>query len=136
MADSKKSNDDKKRTTQKWIVQGYVVDRSRHQFAPPTDIIELDDRLLIMIEIAGMKNDAFTIVLRNRQLVISGQRQQTSLNNPIFHQAEISYGAFRIEIALPWSSDPNKVRANYHNGFLQIELLRQPPRNIPINTGS
>lgn len=113
----------------------YVLRR----FAPPTDIIEHHDRLVIVSEIAGMQPEDFQLTLTKRRLVISGRRR-----SPLeallagarqSHQIEIGYGEFRIEVMLPWSADVDHVTATYRDGFLQVELPRHPDRKISVMEG-
>jgi HSP20 family protein len=101
-------------------------------FAPPTDVIELSDRLLVLVEIAGMRSDDLKIALLNRHLVISGFRERPQLSGSAYHQVEIIFGEFRVEIALPWPVERDAVQAAYNNGFLQVELPRELPRQIPV----
>jgi len=121
-----------KRSTGQWILQGFVVEPGGWHFKPPTDVIELEDRLVILVEIAGMDAESFNIVTHNRDLVISGTRRRTALENPAFHQAEIGFGAFRLQVQLPWRADPQTISAQYDNGFLRIDLPRQTERQILI----
>lgn len=109
-----------------------MTGKIRRRFVPPTDIIELDDRLLIVAEIAGMQPDDFSITLFNRRLVISGARRPTVDDFKALHRLEIGYGEFRIEVSLPWSADGDQVIATYRDGFLQVELPRLPEVNVPV----
>ena len=45
---------------------------------------------------------------------------------------EVHYGEFSTEIDIPWSIDPNQITADYHDGFLIIELPKLTPTQIPI----
>jgi HSP20 family molecular chaperone IbpA len=125
------------RDRDQWVVQGYVVWRSNPQFAAPTDVIELADKILVIVEIAGMRADDFTVSLNQRQLVISGTRERPSLPNAAYHQVEINYGEFRVEVQLPDVVDRDEVSATYRDGFLHVELPRRsegPQFIINVNT--
>ncbi len=50
--------------------------RSNRPFNPPVDVIELTDRLLVIVEIAGMVASDFNITLNNRRLTVAGLRRQ------------------------------------------------------------
>jgi HSP20 family protein len=111
------------RVERRWVIQTYSVWRNR-RFSPPTDVIELTDKLLVQIEIGGMRGSDFNIALLEHHLIISGVRPQPFFENPAFHQVEIGYGEFRIEVPLPWPVNHETVSAAYHDGFLQISLPR------------
>ena len=117
-----------------WVVQGYVVWRSNRHFVPPTDVIELEDKILVNVEIAGMRPNDFSISLLNRQLVISGTRERPALPNVAYHQVEIGYGEFRVEVQLPHMVELENVNATYRDGFLQVELPRRSEgQQVTIN---
>jgi len=118
------------RVERRWVIQTYSVWHSR-PFSPPTDVIELHDKLLVQIEIGGMRGSEFNIALLVTQLIISGVRQQPMFENPAYHQVEIGYGEFRIEVPLPWRVNHEAVSAAYHDGFLQISLPRSEKPTTP-----
>ncbi len=106
--------------------------RSNRPFNPPVDVIELTDRLLVIVEIAGMVASDFNITLNNRRLTVAGLRERPPLPHTAYHQVEIGYGEFQIELILPWSADRSAVSATYKHGFLQIELYRRPADQVHI----
>ncbi|MBZ0301788.1 MAG: Hsp20/alpha crystallin family protein [Anaerolineae bacterium] len=106
--------------------------RPNRQFTPPTDVIELIDKLLVMVEIAGMRSGDFNIVLQNRRLTITGTRQRPGAEVAAFHQVEIGFGEFRIDLNLPWAADREAVSATYEHGFLTIELPRKPIEKVRV----
>jgi HSP20 family molecular chaperone IbpA len=116
----------------RWVVQGYMVFRPNSQFTPPTDVVEFDDKVLVRIEIAGMKASDFSVSLTTNQLIVSGTRERPSFPGGAYHQVEIGYGDFRVEVGLPWPVDEDDVSAAYREGFLQIELPRRAERAIRI----
>jgi HSP20 family molecular chaperone IbpA len=113
------------RERDQWVVQGYVVWRTNRHFVPPTDVIELADKILVVVEIAGMRPNDFTVSLANRQLVISGTRERPALTNAAYHQVEIGYGDFRVEVQLSHIVERDEVTAMYRDGFLHVELPRR-----------
>jgi HSP20 family protein len=114
---------------QRWLI---IARRTNPAFRPPTDVIELGDRLLVRVEIAGMRAGDFNLTLHDRALVVSGTREQPPQTNPAYHQVEIGYGEFRVEVALPWSVERERVNASYEAGFLQIDLPRVAGKQIPV----
>lgn len=106
--------------------------RPTRKFVPPTDVIELEDRLLVQVEVAGMRHSDFEIELQNHHLIISGTRSQPARTPLAYYQVEIGYGRFRVEITLPWPVESEHVSASYEAGFLQIELPRKAPTQVRI----
>ncbi|MBE0689382.1 MAG: Hsp20/alpha crystallin family protein [Anaerolineae bacterium] len=119
---------------QSWRVESYVVWRgSNRRFSPPTDVIELPDKLVVIVEIAGMRAGDFNVVLLDGRIVITGRRERPSREHAAFHQVEIGYGEFRSEVGLPWSIDRDQVSASYRDGFLQVELPRRAQVQIRVD---
>ncbi|MEP7287976.1 MAG: Hsp20/alpha crystallin family protein [Chloroflexota bacterium] len=110
----------------------WVVTRQSHVWRPPTDVFELEDRLVVMVEIGGMRDGEFSVVLQDRRLTISGVRRRAAHEQLAFHQMEVRYGEFRTEISLPWPVQRTGVSATYREGFLKVELPHAPNQQIQI----
>lgn len=98
---------------------------------PPTDVFETEDLLIVRVEIAGMREEDFTISLEDRRLVIGGSRPDQA-ERRAYHQMEIPFGEFSTEIELFVPVVPDKVEAVYKDGFLKIALPKAKPRQILI----
>lgn len=120
------------RTGRNWRVDGYVVWRGNRPFSPPTDVLEFSDRLRVIIEIAGMRAGDFNVVLLDGRIVITGVRERPATQGAAYHQVEIGYGEFRVDVHLPWSVEREEVSASYRDGFLQIDLPRRPDTQIKV----
>jgi HSP20 family protein len=83
------------------------------------------------VEIAGMREDGFSIELDGRHLIIRGTRQDVT-EKSAYHQMEIRFGDFIIDFELPTHVNTDEVEAVYKNGFLVIQLPKARPRQIPI----
>src|SRR5215468_8155414 len=110
----------------------WVVMRQTNSWQPPTDVFELEDRLIVMVEIAGMRDGEFNVSLQDRRLMISGVRRRVVNDRMAFHQMEVRYGEFRTEVSLPWSVNRDEVSALYRDGFLRIDLPRALNQQIHI----
>jgi HSP20 family protein len=110
-----------------------IIIRQSSVWKPPTDVYQAEDRLIIVIEVAGMRDGDFHLVLQNRRLIVSGVR-----NHPIdvsalaCHQLEIPRGEFRTEVYVPWTVQRDQVTAIYRDGLLRIELPQAEPQPIHI----
>ena len=94
---------------------------------PPTDVFETDETLFVRVEIAGMREEDFTIELNGRELTIRGARQDPA-ERRAFHQMEIRFGEFAFALELP-SPD----RAGRRPGGLQGRL---PADHAPKGTAA
>jgi HSP20 family protein len=61
--------------------------------------------------------------------VIRGDRQEKALaHKTLYRNMEINYGMFERNIYLPESIDPDSVRAEYRDGYLEIRLDKKEGR--------
>ena len=104
--------------------QQYLVVKHSHVWRPPTDVMEEGDRLIVLVEVAGMRRGEFHVALNSQRLIISGTRIRPVDTPTAYHQLEVRYGEFRTEVTLPWPIDDEKIVAEYEDGFLRIELPR------------
>ena len=98
---------------------------------PPTDVYETEDALIVRVEVAGMRENDFSIEIKGHLLIIRGIRSDAS-HPRSFHQMEIRFGEFQIELELPIPIDTNSIEAIYNNGFLLIILPKARPFKINI----
>lgn len=103
------------------------VPGSSSGFAPPMDLYETPEEILILVEMAGMRSEEIQVVMDRGVLKISGVR-----TNPIcdpkrrVHQMEIDFGRFerRVRIRVPVQED--EIQAVYRDGFLLIRVPKGP----------
>ena len=95
---------------------------------PLADIRESAEMLTVKIELAGMKEEEIDVTLYEDALVVSGERHEEPERNEnvYYHEAQIRYGPFRIEVLLLLPIDREGVRARYENGFLWVDLPKLP----------
>ncbi len=97
-----------------------------------------DDRVVVRMEIPGMKRSDLDIEILDDLLVVRGQkRMERETSHGRYHILECAYGAFERAIPLPAPVDEQRARAKYRRGVLRIELPRLQPgtlglRRIPV----
>jgi HSP20 family protein len=90
-------------------------------WSPPTDIYETENGYVVKVEIAGMSEDSFEVIVQANLLTISGNRLD-SPERRAYHQMEIQFGKFEIAVELPAPVDVEDASAEYKHGFLTIQL--------------
>ncbi len=92
---------------------------------PPTDVYETPDRLIVIVELAGVEEEDMAVTLFSDLLVVEGRREQIGFSEMnACHQLGIKYGDFRSEVHLPFPVDDGKVKAEYKNGLLTVILTK------------
>jgi len=103
-----------------------------HLWQPPTDVFETSNEVVVRLEIAGMDEADFVVVLDGRDLFIRGARPDTS-ERRAYHQMEIRFGEFGVAVELPVEVVAEEIQAIYSNGFLSIRLPKARPKKINID---
>lgn len=105
---------------------------------PPIDCFETDTEVVIVMEIAGMNQQDFSIALNGNILTIHGDRnEKIDPSRLAFHHMEINYGRFERNLHLPEGLDKNSIKAVYKDGLLEIRVKKQasrakPPQEVKI----
>ena len=99
-----------------------------HGWEPRVDLFEEPSRLLIRVELAGVRTEdvGLHFVPERHALVVRGVRPETGLGDGerrAAHLLEIPMGEFSREIALPRVSiDARSIRAQFRNGMLLVAV--------------
>ena len=115
-------------TVRRWVIVHHAT-----VWHPPTDVYEKENHLVVVVEIAGMRDGDFNVQLQGQRLIISGSRERPAQSaDCAFHQLEIPFGEFRTEVSVPWPVARDEVTASYRDGFLRVELPHAPAQKIQI----
>jgi HSP20 family protein len=90
-------------------------------WSPPTDLYETEEAYVVRVEIAGMREDDFEVLLENNTLLVSGSRPDLT-ERRAYQQMEIRFGKFSTALNLPGPVNIEQARAEYKDGFLNIVL--------------
>jgi HSP20 family protein len=109
-------------------------------FVPPVDIYEDEHKLVLKIEIPGMRQQDLDVRMENNTLTVKGERSfQSEGKEENFHRVERRYGSFYRSFTVPNTINPESIKADYDAGVLRVELEKKPeskPRQIKVNVGS
>jgi HSP20 family protein len=108
-------------------------------WAPAVDVAEETDKILVRVEVPGMKQEDLKVNYEDGLLSVSGERQFERNESRNYHRIERTYGSFVRTFSLPRSVDAGKIAANYRDGILEIEIPKleeAKPKQIAINVGT
>ena len=92
-------------------------------WAPNTDVFLTDDKMVIKVELAGMRREDLELTVVGNQLRIAGHRVDECRQGKCrFIVMEVNYGPFETILDLPAGYDLSTARAAYQNGFLRIDV--------------
>ena len=96
------------------------------KWRPRTDVYETEQEIVVCVDIAGMQADDLRVEFAEGVLTIAGERMPRSQGKRHYHAMEIQVGPFERRLRLPAPVDPESLRANYENGFLDVRLRKLP----------
>jgi HSP20 family protein len=113
---------------------------STASFVPPVDIYEDEHKIVLKLEVPGMKQDDFDVQLENNTLTIRGERKfEKEEKEENFHRIERRYGSFFRSFQVPNTVNTEHVNASYEAGVLRIELQKREetkPKQIKVQVGA
>ena len=120
--------------------QHSMIQRST-TWRPLADIRESADTMTVKIELAGMSEEDIEVTVYEDALIVGGERRDDSEHSECFyHEAQIRYGPFRVEVLILSPFDQDRVQARYENGFLWVDLPKKiqqdAPQRIPMQQGT
>jgi HSP20 family protein len=106
-------------------------------WAPPVDLYEADDALILKAELPGFAKDDVNVEIKDSTLTLKGQRsRETEAKEEQYHRRERAYGSFQRSLLLPATVDTEKVTATYKDGVLELRLPKSEaakPKRIAIS---
>jgi HSP20 family protein len=95
----------------------------RTRWRPDADVCETADTIDVVVDLAGVDEDAIEVQLFDDALVVEGERQLPACDaGAVYHAAAVLQGPFRLELPLPMPVDPSGVEARYERGLLRIRI--------------
>jgi len=108
------------------------------KFIPAVDIYDDGEKVVVKLEIPGVKEEDVDIRIENQTLSVRGERKfEAEEKKENFQRVERHYGSFYRSFTLPTSVDTENIGATYDAGVLKLELKKKAsaqPRQIKIGT--
>jgi len=104
---------------------------------PAVDLFEKDDSFVIKAELPGLDKKDISVELKDRVLMLKGERKcENEVKEENYYRRERSYGKFQRAFNLPSDLDPDKIKADFKDGVLEISIPKpeaQKPKPITIH---
>jgi len=108
-------------------------------WVPSVDVSETDGDYQIKAEIPDVKKEDVKVTVENGVLTIQGERkQEKEEKGKKYHRVERSYGSFVRSFTLPDLVDEEKVKAEFKDGVLNLQLPKSEkakPKAIEVKVG-
>ena len=102
---------------------------------PPMNVFQQGDAILVIIELPGMDKNNLQIQAKENTIRISGKKAVDYPEGVSVHRRERISGEFDRTLSIPVQLDPDRIKAEYHDGILALFLPRaesDKPRTITI----
>ncbi|MGE5345638.1 MAG: Hsp20/alpha crystallin family protein [Acidithiobacillales bacterium] len=109
-----------------------------HPLAPPVDVVEDESGWRLVYEIPGAVGEKTMVEVKERVVVVRGERRATDGKGGVFLRLERVTGPFESTLQLPEEADPERARAVYQDGLLVLHVPKRASargRQIPIRRG-
>ncbi len=108
-------------------------------WVPSVDVSETEGAYQIKAEIPDVKKEDVKVTLEDSVLTIQGERrQEKEETGKKYHRVERSYGRFVRSFTLPDLVDEEKVKAEFRDGVLNLQLPKSEkakPKAIEVKVG-
>ena len=113
------------------------LSKSGMDLSPRIDISETDNEYKIEAELPGINQKEIDVKIDNNILTIKGKKEDIKEEKEKnYHLRERYYGAFQRSISLPNNIEPEKIKASFENGVLNISVPKsdkRAPKKIEIS---
>ena len=121
-----------------WGSRGLPRVAVRQNWAPPVDIVNVNDRVEIRVEVPGLSEDDINVSITENVLTLKGEKKYESDENAgEYRRVERKYGKFQRSFTLPGNLQTDQTEAGFKNGVLTISVPKTEqaqPKEIPITT--
>lgn len=108
-------------------------------WVPSVDVSETEGEYQIKAEIPDVKKEDVKVTVEDGVLTIQGERrQEKEEKGKKYHRVERSYGTFIRSFTLPDLVDEEKVKAEFKDGVLNLQLPKSEkakPKAIEVTVG-
>ena len=112
--------------------RGFFMD-----FVPALNVAENKDGYVVRAELPGLDKDAVHVTYRAGALILSGEKKcEEKEEEENYYLCERSFGKFERVIDLPKTVEPDKIKATYNDGILEVTVPKKEeakPKEISVN---
>jgi HSP20 family protein len=117
---------------------GRLGDPLSGECAPPIDVHETDDALVVTVDLPGVPPQAIRIIAKDSALLVAGEKMaRRGQGDSTFHLVERGYGRFARTVRLAVPCLTSQARAVLADGELRISIPKATERrgvsfSVPI----
>jgi HSP20 family protein len=90
---------------------------------PAIEVYEEKDDVVVKAELPGMRKEDLEVNISDNFLTIKGEKKkEEEVEEKGYYYSERSYGSFTRTVEIPKDIQPDKVRASFKDGVLEVRL--------------
>lgn len=105
-------------------------------WAPAVDIYETNDSFVVSADLPGLNKDEIQIDLKDNTLTLKGEKKfEEKVSKDNYIRVERAYGSYVRSFTLPQNVDPEKIKAKYKEGVLEVTIPKKEdarPKQIKV----
>lgn len=117
----------------RWVDDEFAM----NTWNPVVDIYDNDDRIVIKAELPGLDKKDIAVDLKDSVLTLKGERSHNNeMKEENYYRRERAFGTFHRAFTLPTNLNPDKIKADFKDGVLKIEIPKpekEKPKQITIH---
>lgn len=99
------------------------LSRPMERMAPRMDVVEHDDEVVVRAEVPGVKKEDLDVSVTGNAVTVKGTtKREDRQEKGDYYRCEIAQGSFSRTVGLPGEIDPDKVKASFDDGVLELRL--------------
>ena len=112
-------------------------DISMSAWKPSVDIYETDEAIILKAELPGIKKEDVSVEIKDNVLTLRGERvEDKKIKEGSYFRKERCFGTFSRAFNLQHRVQPDKIKAKFKDGILEIEIPKpeeEKPKQITVN---
>ena len=103
-------------------------------FAPKVNVSETDQGLRFTVELPGLEQSEFEVLVDADVLIIKGEKHTESSDEDQYRRVERSSGKFERKFRLGWEVNADELEASYKNGVLEVCVPKPAEEQSTVRT--
>lgn len=101
--------------------------------SPDTDIVEVESKIILTLDMPGIKKENISIDVDKEDITISAEREEELYEEKgTLFKEERNYMGFYRRLHLPSRVHPETAKAHYENGVLRLEIEKDLTKHSEV----
>ena len=119
--------------------QGASGGGTLRRWIPAMDLLETQEEFVLRADLPGLSDGDVNIELEDNVLTVSGERKsEHEERKEGYYRVERASGSFSRSLTLPEGVDPQRIKASFDRGVLEVRIPKpeeRKPRKVAISVG-